>query len=212
MHVLDLIYYLFQFFSVAPRFASSFRKLAPPSVSTSLKVIQKTYCTQSTRMNHGKNRVTSNQPGFFQLLQCLPWQCLAWRKAGQPLAGRGSDAGAPEPCGDRAPSPGGTATAPAQCPVPPTPPEGCKRCLAALIFPSQSLPTSIQPTPNMFCGSWPNILELHSHLQHFTTFPYFFSCFSVHAEIMKYNLYTRSILQLAYHEAASHTYLRNNVC
>lgn len=206
---------LISIFSVSPRFASSFRKLAPPSVSTSLKVIQKTYCTQSTRMNHGKNsRTTSNQPGLFQLLQCLPWQCLPWRKAGQPLVVRGSDAGAPEPRRQRGQGTLGRRDGHGSSSMP------------SITHPSWRLQTvpccSYLPLPelvhfnsaNTQCVLWilAKISWSCTAIYNTDIFLIFFPCFLVHTEIMKYNLYTRSILQFAYHEAVSHTYLKKNVC
>lgn len=156
---------LIQFFSVSPRFGSSFRKCA--SVSTSLKTIQKTYSTHESR----KEQQNSFQPTWaFPASPAPSPGALSPRKAGQALARRESDAGVPEPVAH-----GGMATASAQCPVPPTPSEGCKRCPAALILPSQSSPTSIQPTPYMFCGSWP---KYPGAVQPFTTL-ILSLCFSV---------------------------------
>lgn len=122
------------------------------------------------------------------------------------LAVEGSSRGTGQPWA------GAMATASAEGPVPPTPSQGRKRCLAALISPSQSSPTSIQPTPYMSCGSRP---KYPGAAQPFTTliFSLFFQCFLVHTDYstMKYNLYTTSILQLACHEAVLPTYLRKNV-
>lgn len=100
MHVLDLIYCSFQFFlspQDLPRALESVLQLAPPSKRS------RKHTAQSTCINHRKNSgTTSNQPGLFQLLQCLPWQCSAWRKVGQLLAGRGRLAGAPDPVAEPA--------------------------------------------------------------------------------------------------------------
>lgn len=69
-----------------------------------------------------------------------------------------------------------------------------------LILPSQSSPTSAQPTPYMFCGSWP---KYPGAAQPFITliFLLFFSVFQhflLHTDypIMKCNLYIKSICSL----------------
>lgn len=168
-------------------------------------------------MNHGKNsKTTSNQPGLFQLLQCLPWNCLASRKAGQPLVPRGSDAGVPEPCcwascgrqqqeGQGTPRQEGWPQLQlnAQCHPPLL--KGANSAFLLLSPPPRARPLRFSQHPTCFVDLGQNTLELHSHLQHWY-FCYFFQCFLVHSDcsIMKYNLYTRSILQLTYYEAESH--------
>lgn len=181
MHVLDLIYCLFQFFSASPRFASSFRKRA--SVSTSLKMIQKTY-------SRNNSQTSSNPPGLFQLLQCPPGSA-------EPRKGPACGSGARGGSRDRDRAPLGRRDGHGSSSVPRAT-QPFRRVPKALILTSQSSSTSIQPTPYTFCGSWP---KYPGAAQPFPTliFSLFFSvfqCFVVHTDypIMKYNLYIKPCL------------------
>lgn len=164
MHVLDLICCLFQFFSASPRFASSFRKRA--SVSTSLKMIQKTY-------SRNNSQTSSNPPGLLQLLQCPPGSAEP-RKG--PACGSGARGGSRDR--DRAPLGRRDGHGSSSVPRATQPFRRVPKALLLLSWPPRAHPLRFSQHPACFVDLGQNILELHSHFQHWYS-RYSFQCFRV---------------------------------
>lgn len=224
MHVLDLIYCSFQFFFVSPRFASSFRKCA--SVSTSLKAIQKTHCT--VHMHQSRKEQRNNfQPTWAFPASPVPSLAVLSLEEGWPAPGwQGKVGWSTRPrgwagCGRQQQGQGPQGWVEGwpqlQLSAQRHPPllKGANSALLLLSSSPRACPLRFSQHPTCFVDLGQNILELHRHLQHWY-FCYFFSMFlRTHWNtifVSGVKIAPDCIMQLAYHEAVSHTYLRKNVC